>query len=91
MDTKGPISPSSYRNSFVCVIVDAFTYYVLLHSSPKNDAANALNTLFEHWIVKFGRPDIIVTDNLKVNSHTFAVHTMYNLNHAHHMYHGQMD
>ena len=30
---------------------------------PKNDAANALTVLFDHWIVKFGIPDILVTDN----------------------------
>ena len=63
MDTKGPISPSSDKNSYVYVIVDAFTHYVVLHPSPKNDATNALTVLFDHWIVKFGFTDILVTDN----------------------------
>ena len=63
MDTKGPISPPSDDNSYVYVIVDAFTHYVVFHPSPKNDATNALNVLFCHWIVKFGIPDILVTDN----------------------------
>ena len=63
MDSKGPISPSSDGNSYVYVIVDAFTHFVVLHPSPKNDAHNALNTLFDHWITKFGIPDILVTDN----------------------------
>ena len=62
MDTKGPISPSSHGNSYVYVIVDAFTHYVVLQPSPRNDAANALNVLFDHWVVKFGIPDILVTD-----------------------------
>ena len=65
MNTKGPISPSSDGNSYVYVIVDAFTNYVVLHSSPKKDAANALTVLFDLWIVKFGIPDILVKDNGK--------------------------
>ena len=63
MDTKGPISPPSDGNSYVYFIVDAFIHFVVLHPSPKNDAHNALNVLFDHWITKFGIPDILVTDN----------------------------
>ena len=63
MDTKGPISPSLDENSYVYVIVDAFTPYVVRHSSPKNNTTNALTVLFDHWIYKFGIPDILVTDN----------------------------
>ena len=63
MDTKGPVSPSLDENFYVSVIVDAFTRYVVLHSSPKSDATNALIVLFDHWIVKFEIPDILVTDN----------------------------
>ena len=63
IDTKGPISPSSDGNSYINVTVDAFTHYVVLHPSPKNDAARALTVLFDHWIVKFGIHDILVTDN----------------------------
>ena len=63
MNTKSPISPPSDGNSYVYVIVDAFTHYVVLHPSPKKDAANALTVLFDHWIVKFGIPDTSVTDN----------------------------
>ena len=63
MDTKGPISPASDGHSSIYVIVHAFTNYVVLHPSPRIDAANALYVLFDHWIVDFGIPDIIVTDN----------------------------
>ena len=62
MDTKGPISPSSDGNSCVYVIVEAFTHFVVLYPSPKNDASNAHNVLFDHWIAKFGILDILVTD-----------------------------
>ena len=44
-------------------IVDAFIQYVVLHPSPKNDATHELTILFDHWIVKFGIPDILLTDN----------------------------
>ena len=63
MDMKGPISPSSDGNSYVYVIVDAFTHYVELHPSPENEATNGLTILFDHWIVKFGIPDILLTDS----------------------------
>ena len=63
MDTKGPISPSSDGNSNVYVIVDAFTHYIILLPSLKNDAPNALTVLFEDWIVKIGMPEILVTVN----------------------------
>ena len=65
MDTKGPISPSSdgNGNSYVYVIVDAFTHHVVLQPSTTNDATHALTVLFDHWLVKFGIPDILVTDN----------------------------
>ena len=48
MDTKSPISPSSDGNFCIYVIVEAFTHYVVLQPSPKNDAANAFTVLFDH-------------------------------------------
>ena len=81
MDTKGPISPSSDGNSYVYVIVNAFSHYVVLYPSPKNDANNALTVLFDHWIVKFGIPDIFVTDNGNENINREFAHfcRMYNV------------
>ena len=52
-DTKGPISPSSEGNSYIMVIVDAFTYYVALNTVPHCSAYYAYTTLYEHWIAKF--------------------------------------
>ena len=63
MDTKFPISLSSDGNSYVYIIVDAFTHYVVIHLSPKNDVTHALTVLFDHWIVKLGIKYIFVTDN----------------------------
>ena len=59
MDTKGPNSPSLDGISYVYVILDAFTHYVVLHPSAKNDATNALIVLLDHWIVEFGIPVIL--------------------------------
>ena len=53
-DTKGPISPSSEGNSYIMVIVDAFTHYVALNPVPHCIAYYAYTTLYEHWIAKFG-------------------------------------
>ena len=45
------------------VIVDAFTHYVALNPVPHYDAYYTYTTLYEHWIAKFGLPEILVTDN----------------------------
>ena len=62
-DTKGPISPSSEGNSYIMGIVDAITHYVALNPVPHCNAYYAYTTLYEHWIAKFGLPEILVTDN----------------------------
>ena len=56
-DTKGPISPSSEGNSYIMVIVDAFTNYVALNPVPHCNAYYAYTTLYEHSIAKFGLPN----------------------------------
>ena len=48
-DTKGPVSPSSEGNSYVMVIVDAFTHYVALNPVPHCNAYCGYTTLYEHW------------------------------------------
>ena len=45
------------------VIVDAFTHYVALNPVPHCNAYYAYTTLCEHWIAKFGLPEILVTNN----------------------------
>ena len=44
-DTKGPLSPSSEGNSYIMVIVDAFTHYVALNPEPHCNAYYAYTTL----------------------------------------------
>ena len=50
MDTKGPIYPSSKQNSYIHVIVDAFSHFVVTVPGKQNNAQNAVNSLLHHWI-----------------------------------------
>ena len=55
MDTKGPINPPN-QNSYIHVIVDAFSHFVVTVPIKQNNAQNAVNSLLHHWITKFGPP-----------------------------------
>ena len=64
MDNKGPITPSSQNKSFIHVIVDAFSHFVVtvpMLPIKSNNAKTAVKTLLHHWIVKFGSPIYLVT------------------------------
>ena len=82
-DTKGPISSSSEGNSYIMVIVDAFTHYVALNPVPLFNAYYAYRTLYEHWIAKFGLPEILVTDNGTefINNKIIRQCHLYNIKH----------
>ena len=62
METKGPINPPSKQNSYIHVIVDAFSHFVITVSIKHNNAQNTVNSLLHHWITKFGPPVYLVTD-----------------------------
>ena len=62
MDTKGPKNPASKQNSFIHVIVDAFSHFVVTVPVKQNNAKNAVNSPLHHWITKFGPPIYLVTD-----------------------------
>ena len=61
-NTKGPINPPSNQNSYILVIVDAFSHFVVTVPIKQNNAQNAVNSLLHHWITKFGPPVYLVTD-----------------------------
>ena len=65
------------------VIVDAFTHYVALNPVPHCNAYYAYTTLFEHWIAKFGLPEILVTDNGTelINNEIITLCHLYNIKH----------
>ena len=62
MDTKRPINPPSKQNSYIHLIVDAFSHFVVTVPFKQNNAQNAVNSLLHHWITKFGHPVYLVTD-----------------------------
>ena len=83
MILKDPISPSSEGNSYIMVIVDAFTHYVALNPVPHCNAYYAYTTLYEHWIAKFGLPEILITDNGTefINNEIITLCHLYNIKH----------
>ena len=62
MDTKCPITRSSQNKSYIHVILDAFSHFVVTVPIKSNDAKITVKTLLHHWIVKFGPPIFLVTD-----------------------------
>ena len=56
MDTKRPMNPPSQQNSYIHVIEDAFSHFVVTIPVKQNNAQNAVNSLLHHWITKFGPP-----------------------------------
>ena len=48
MDTKGPINPSSQHKSYIHVIVDAFSHFVVTVPIKSNNAKTAVKTLLHH-------------------------------------------
>ena len=74
MDTKGPINPPSEHKSYIHVIVDAFSHFIVTVPIKSNNAKTAVKTLLHHWITKYGPPIYLVTDrgseyNNKVMAH----------------------
>ena len=65
------------------VIVDAITHYVALNPVPHCNAYYAYTTLYEHWIAKFGLPEILVTDNGTefINNEIITLCHLYNIKH----------
>ena len=65
MDTIGPINPPSHNKSYIHVIIDAFSHFVVTVPIKSNNAKTAIKTLLHHWIksiIKLGPPIYLVTD-----------------------------
>ena len=63
MDTKSPFTPSSQNKSYIHVIVDTFSHFVVTVPNKSNNAKTAVKTLLHRWIYKFGPPILyLVTD-----------------------------
>ena len=62
MDTKGPNNPPSQHKSYIHVIIDAFSHFVVTVPIKSNNEKTAIKTLLHHRIFKFGPPIYLVTD-----------------------------
>ena len=62
MDTKGPINPPSRNKSYIHVIIDAFSHFVVTVPIKSNNAKTAEKTLLHHWVIELGPPIYLVTD-----------------------------
>ena len=84
MDTKGPISPSSQNNSYIFVIIDAFSHFVVTNPAPNITSKNAIQTLLHHWITKFGPPQYLVTDRGTeyINQDMAHLCSLFHINHS---------
>ena len=62
MDTKGPINPPPHNKSYIHVLIDAFSHFVVTVPIKSNNAKTAIKTLLHHWNIKFAPPIYLVTD-----------------------------
>ena len=62
LDTIGPINPLSHNKSYIHVIIDAFSHFVVTVPIKSNHAKTAIKTLLHNWIIKFGPPIYLVND-----------------------------
>ena len=85
MDTKGPISPSSQNKSYIFVIIDAFSHFVVTNPAPHITSKYAIQTLLHHWITKFGPPQYLVTDRGTEYTNQDMAHlcSLFHINHSH--------
>ena len=65
------------------VIADAFTQYEAVNPVPHSNAYYAYTTLYEHWMAKFGLPEILVTYNGTefINNEIITLCHLYNIKH----------
>ena len=56
------INPPSHNKSYIHVVIDAFSHFVVTVPIKSNNAKTAIKTLLHHWIIKFGPLIYLVTD-----------------------------
>ena len=58
MDTKGQINPPSKQNSYIHVIVDAFSHFVVTVPVKRNNAQNVVNVNYFIGLLNLDLPYI---------------------------------
>ena len=51
MDTKGRINPPSHNKSYIHVIIDAYSHFVVTVLIKTDNAKTAIKILLHHWII----------------------------------------
>ena len=84
MDTKGPVSPFSQGNSYIFVVIDAFSHFVVTNPAPHITSEYANQTLLHHWITKIGPPQYLVTDRGTeyINEDMAHLCSLFHINHS---------
>ena len=84
MDTKGPINPPSHNKSYIHVIIDAFSRFVVTVPIKSNNAKTAIKTLLYHWSNKFGPPIYLGPDRGSefVNKEMAHLRTLMGIRHS---------
>lgn len=65
LDHWGPVTRSNKGNSYLLVIVDIFSKYVMLYPCKNTQAKNVIEVLEEDVFKKFNVPEIVITDNFR--------------------------
>ena len=61
IDHKGPVHPTSGRNSHCLIAIDSFSRFLMAFPVPSTDATTTISAL-EKWIHSFGIPQTIIHD-----------------------------
>ena len=76
MDTKGPINPPSHNKSYIRVIIDAFSHFVVTVPIKSNNAKTAIKLSYTIGLLNLDHPyilSLIVDQNMLIKKwHTFA-------------------
>ena len=73
LDFMGPFPTSSLGNKYIISIVDQFTKWIEICALQDQTAELTAKTLVERWIVRFGTPRVIHTDQGRnFESHLFG-------------------
>ena len=64
-DILGPVTlPRKFRARYILVMSDLFTKYAVTVALQDMTAATAANAIIDEWILKFGAPDVIHSDQV---------------------------
>ena len=66
IDTVGPLTPSRINGKImkhIFTILDGFTRYLTAIPIPDLESTTLLNTFIEGFVLKFGLPEVVHSDN----------------------------